>query len=143
MSYGHVYVARVALGAKDAQTVRAITEAESYPGPSLVIAYSQCIAHGYDLVHGLEQHKLAVDSGMWDLFRYDPRRAARGEPPLQIDSGEPKTSVAEYLHAQGRFQRAERRDPARFRALVSEIDSDNRRRLALYREIAHLVPREA
>src|SRR4029079_12295101 len=71
MSYGHVYVASVAFGAKDAQTVRAFAEAEAYPGPSLIIAYSHCIAHGYDLAHGAEQQKLAVDSGVWPLFRFD------------------------------------------------------------------------
>ena len=90
MSYGHVYVARVAFGAKDAQTVQAFLEAEAYPGPSLIIAYSHCIAHGYDLAHGCEQQKLAVDSGVWPLYRFDPRRVAAGRPPLQLDSAAPK-----------------------------------------------------
>ena len=78
MSYGHVYVARVAFGAKDVQTVKAFQEAESYDGPSLIIAYSHCIAHGYDMAYGAEQQKLAVDSGVWPLYRFDPRRAAPG-----------------------------------------------------------------
>ena len=76
MSYGNVYVASVAMGAKDAQTLKAFREAESYPGSSLIIAYSHCIAHGYDLEHGAEQQKLAVDSGIWPLYRFDPRRIA-------------------------------------------------------------------
>ena len=87
MSYGHVYVARVAFGAKDHQTVKAFQEAEAYPGPSLVIAYSHCIAHGYDMAFGAEQQKLAVDSGVWPLYRFDPRRIAAGEPPLAARLG--------------------------------------------------------
>ncbi len=85
MAYEHVYVAHVAFGAKDAQTVRAFIEAESYSGPSLIIAYSPCIAHGYDLARGLDQQRLAVDSGHWPLYRFDPRRLDRGLPPLQLD----------------------------------------------------------
>ena len=81
--YGHVYVAKVAFGAKMAQTAQAFLEAESYPGPSLIIAYSHCIAHGYDMAHGASQQKLAVDSGVWPLYRFDPRRLVKGEPPLQ------------------------------------------------------------
>jgi pyruvate-ferredoxin/flavodoxin oxidoreductase len=89
MSYGNVYVARIAVGANDGQTVRAFLEADSYPGPSLIIAYSHCIAHGYDLTRGPAQQKLAVNSGLWPLYRYDPRRVAAGEPPLKLDSGPP------------------------------------------------------
>ena len=81
MGYGHVYVAQVAFGAKDTQTVKAFLEAESYPGPSLIIAYSHCIAHGYDMAHGLDQQRLAVDAAVWPLFRFDPRRVAQGLPP--------------------------------------------------------------
>ena len=99
MAYGHVYVAQVAFGAKDTQTVKAFIEADAYPGPSLIIAYSPCIAHGYDLVHGLDQQKLAVDSGYWPLYRFDPRRAASGERPLVLDSGAPKID-ARAVHAQ-------------------------------------------
>ena len=83
MAYGNVYVAKVAMGAKDVQTVKAFQEAESFDGPSIIIAYSHCIAHGFDLVQGCEQQKLAVDSGHWPLFRFDPRRIAQGEAPLQ------------------------------------------------------------
>ena len=99
MSYGHVYVASVAFGAKDSQTVQAFQEAESYDGPSLIIAYSHCIAHGYDLRFGAEQQKLAVDSGVWPLYRYDPRRVERGEPPLVIDAAA-RPGARRRLHAQ-------------------------------------------
>ena len=88
--YGHVYVAKVAFGAKMAQTAQAFLEAESYQGPSLIIAYSHCIAHGYDMAHGVAQQKLAVDSGVWPLYRFDPRRLVKGEPPLHLDYGPPK-----------------------------------------------------
>ncbi|MBF0130205.1 MAG: pyruvate:ferredoxin (flavodoxin) oxidoreductase, partial [Alphaproteobacteria bacterium] len=84
MTYGHVYVAQIGFASKDAQTVRAIIDAESYDGPSLVIAYSHCIAHGYDMTKALDQHKMAVDSGHWPLYRYDPRRLYAGEKPLVV-----------------------------------------------------------
>ena len=97
--YGNAYVARVAFGAKMSQTVQALLEAEAFPGPSLVIAYSHCIAHGYDMANGVTQQKLAVDSGVWPLYRYDPRRTAKGEPPMRLDYGPPKGSCR-GLHAQ-------------------------------------------
>ena len=87
-------MARVAFGAKDHQTVKAFLEAESYPGPSLIIAYSHCIAHGYDMAFGAEQQKLAVDSGVWPLYRFDPRRTG-AEHPFLLDSGPPKTARRE------------------------------------------------
>ena len=85
MAYGSAYVARVAMGAKDAQTVKAFREAEAYPGPSIIIAYSHCIAHGYDLACGLDQQKLAVASGHWPLVRFDPRRPGDGQHALVLD----------------------------------------------------------
>ncbi|MBE7485767.1 MAG: pyruvate:ferredoxin (flavodoxin) oxidoreductase [Polyangiaceae bacterium] len=139
MSYGHVYVARVAFGAKDAQTVRAFVEAEAYPGPSLIIAYSHCIAHGYDLVHGPRQQKLAVESGVWNLFRYDPERTARGEPPLQLDSGAPKGNMLEYARNEARFRMVERANPERFAHLMKEAENDAKRRLVLYGELARFA----
>ncbi len=96
MSYGNIYVASVAMGAKDEHTLKAFIEAESYPGPSLIIAYSHCIAHGIALDQGVgaKQQKLAVESGQWLLYRYDPRRAERGENPLQLDSAAAKAKVS-------------------------------------------------
>src|SRR5207344_520787 len=116
--YGHVYVAKVAFGAKMAQTTQAFMEAESYRGPSLIIAYSHCIAHGYDMAFGAEQQRLAVDSGYWPLYRYDPRRVLSGESPLQIDSNPPKTSLMEFTKNETRFRMVERQDPQRFKNLM-------------------------
>ncbi len=139
MNYGTVYVARVAMGAKDAQTVRAFVEAESYPGPSLIIAYSHCIAHGYDLINGPRQQKLAVDCGLWTLCRYDPRRAAKGKPPLVLDSGEPTIPVAEYMRNETRFRMVEKVDPKRFQQLLLKAQQVERERYALYQHLAGLT----
>jgi pyruvate-ferredoxin/flavodoxin oxidoreductase len=136
MAYGHVYVAQVAMGAKDAQTLKAIVEAESYDGPSLVIAYSHCIAHGYDMGHGLEHQKLAVDSGYWPIYRYDPRRRAGGEHPLVVDSAKPKGDVARLLAEEARFQATAQMDPERYRQLTADIQRQITRRIALYEELA-------
>jgi pyruvate-ferredoxin/flavodoxin oxidoreductase len=140
MAYGSVYVARIAFGAKDAQTVKALAEAEAYPGTSLVIAYSHCIAHGYDLSFGLEQQKLAVDSGHWPLFRFDPRRLTQGEPALQLDSGEPKVSLETYMRNESRYRMVEQSQPARFKMLVEAARVDARERYALYAELAGHKP---
>jgi pyruvate-ferredoxin/flavodoxin oxidoreductase len=139
MSYGHVYVASVAFGAKDSQTVAAFQEAASYPGPSVVIAYSHCIAHGYDLRFGAEQQKLAVNSGIWPLFRYDPRRIERGEPPLIIDVVPGKSSVEEYMRNETRFRMVEAIDADRFRRLAVEARVQSGRRVSLYEQLAHIT----
>ena len=139
MSYGHVYVARVAFGAKDLQTVRAFCEAESYPGPSLIIAYSHCIAHGYDLVHGADQQKLAVDSGIWPLYRFDPRRLSHGEPPLILDSGPPKAKAIDYMRNETRFRMVEKIDPKRFQHFVVEAQRQAEQRVAVYRQLAGIT----
>lgn len=133
MSYGHIYVARIALGAKDAQALRAIEEAERYPGPSLVIAYSPCIAHGYDLAHGAEHQRLAVEAGAWPLFRFDPRRADRGEAPLVLDSPPPRVPLERFTAVEGRFAAG---DPARAAAAQADVA----RRHALYQQLARLDP---
>jgi pyruvate-ferredoxin/flavodoxin oxidoreductase len=138
MSYGHVYVARVAFGAKDAQTVRAFVEAEAYPGPSLVIAYSPCIAHGYDLASGARQQKLAVDSGVWPLFRFDPRRLTNGEPPLVLDAIPGKAKLGEYLQGEARFNAVERLDPPRYEWLLAQAQRDVSRRIELYQALSQL-----
>jgi pyruvate-ferredoxin/flavodoxin oxidoreductase len=136
MSYGHVYVARVAFAAKDAQTVKAFTEAESYRGPSLVLASSPCIAHGYDLSKSPDQQRLAVESGVWPLYRFDPRRAAKGEPALKLDSAPPKGSVGPYMKNENRFRVVEARDPARYAELVAAEEAYVARRWAIYEKIA-------
>jgi pyruvate-ferredoxin/flavodoxin oxidoreductase len=136
MTYGNVYVARVAFGAKDVQTVKAFTEAESYPGPSLIIAYSHCIAHGYDLMHGTDQQRLAVESGIWPLYRFDPRRIETGESPLQWDSPPVKAHVSEYVKNEARFRITEQLDADRFRELIGKSKETSERRNRLYQSIA-------
>ena len=136
MSYGHVYVASIAMGAKDAQTLKALREAESYPGPSLIIAYSHCIAHGYDLERGVEQQRLAVDSGVWPLYRFDPRLIATGVPPLQLDSPAPKIPPRDFMKNEGRFRMVALRDPKRFDELVEASEAFSARRRAVYEQLA-------
>jgi len=104
MSYGYVYVAQIAMGASDAQTVKAFLEAESYQGPALIIAYSHCIAHGIDMAKGLEQQKLAAESAYWPLYRYDPRLKAEGKNPFQLDSRPPKISFKDYALHENRYR---------------------------------------
>jgi pyruvate-ferredoxin/flavodoxin oxidoreductase len=135
-NYGHVYVAQVAFGAKDTQTVRTLVEAEAYPGTSLVIAYSPCIAHGYDLAHGLDQQKLAVDSGYWPLYRFDPRRVAAGEPAFQLDSQPPRADLDRFARNEMRFRLVEQRDPERFRELMTKGQQAIRERFGTYEELA-------
>jgi pyruvate-ferredoxin/flavodoxin oxidoreductase len=132
MTYGNVYVARAAFGAKDSQTVKVFEEAESYPGSSLIIAYSHCIAHGYALKNGLEQQRLAVESGTWPLFRFDPRRSADGKPPMQIDSAPPKVRVKDYLRNELRFRMKPEATPAFEEAAQKQVDA----RVALYNTLA-------
>ncbi|MDR0901868.1 MAG: pyruvate:ferredoxin (flavodoxin) oxidoreductase [Opitutaceae bacterium] len=122
MTYGNVYVASVALGARDAQTLNAIREAESYDGPSLIIAFSHCIAHGFNLTQGMDHQKLAVDTGYWPLYRYDPRRAAKGENPLVLDSAAPKTELTALTRSENRYAQLARRTPdlvARYEAAAA------------------------
>jgi pyruvate-ferredoxin/flavodoxin oxidoreductase len=136
MSYGGAYVARIAFGAKDHQTVKAFLEAEAYPGPSLLIAYSHCIAHGYDMAYGCEQQKLAVDSGAWPLYRFDPQRIAQGLPPLQLDSGAPKATMEQYMKNESRFRMLEGLGPERAKHLQAAASLEAERRLALYRHLS-------
>jgi pyruvate-ferredoxin/flavodoxin oxidoreductase len=139
MAYGHVYVARVAFGAKDVQTLKAFQEAESYHGPSMIIAYSHCIAHGYDMAYGAEQQKLAVDSGVWPLYRFDPRRVGQGQPPLVLDSGEPKVSARQYMRNETRFRMVEKLDPVRFKRLLNSAERQARQRVAIYKQLSNLT----
>jgi pyruvate-ferredoxin/flavodoxin oxidoreductase len=134
MSYGNIYVASVAMGAKDEQTLKAFVEAESYPGPSLIIAYSHCIAHGIalDMGVGARQQKLAVESGQWLLYRYDPRRAERGENPLQLDSGAAKGKVSDYLLSENRFKMLTKSRPEEAKQLFAHAQSDADRRWKFY-----------
>ncbi len=143
MTYGHVYVAQIAMQARSAQTVQALLEAERHPGPSLIIAHSPCIAHGYDLVHSPAQQRRAIDSGMWPLYRFDPGRIARGEAPLVLDSGPEKLDVAAYMEHEARFRMVELRSPERYATLVAAARDAARQRRALYEQLARIhVPPE-
>ena len=139
MAYGNVYVAKVALGAKDVQTVKAFQEAESYDGPSIILAYSHCIAHGFDLVQGCEQQKLAVDSGHWPLYRFDPRRIALGEAPLQMDSPAPKIDLGSYVRNETRYRMVEQMNPEGFKALLASAQREVTNRYATYENMAKLT----
>ncbi|MGA2176758.1 MAG: pyruvate:ferredoxin (flavodoxin) oxidoreductase [Verrucomicrobiota bacterium] len=134
MACGQVYVASVAMGAKDDQTLKAFVEAESYPGPSLIMAYSHCIAHGIavDAGVGARQQKLAVDCGQWLLYRFDPRRADRGENPLQLDSPPPKSAVRDYLLSENRFKMLTLSKPDAARQLFARAQSDVESRRSFY-----------
>jgi pyruvate-ferredoxin/flavodoxin oxidoreductase len=136
MSYGTVYVARVAMGAGDAHTIRAFREAEAFDGPSLIIAYSHCIAHGFDLRHGMEQQKAATQSGHWPLLRYDPRRAAAGENPLQLDSAEPRLPLAKYLYNEARYAILAHSDPDAAARMLEVAEASVHDRWRLYAHLA-------
>lgn len=136
--YGHVFVGSVAIGAQDAHTVRVLREAEQHRGPSLVIAYSPCIAHGYDLVFGADQQKRAVQSGVWPLFRYDPSQGALGQPPLVVDTTGGSLPVAEYMRNEARFRMVEKIDPAGFKRYAAGAQEAAVRRMAVYQHIAQL-----
>jgi pyruvate-ferredoxin/flavodoxin oxidoreductase len=128
MTYGSVYVAQVAMGANDAHTIRAFLEAEAYDGPSLIIAYSHCIAHGIDMAKGMDQQKLAVTSGYWPLYRYNPDLKAEGKNPLQLDSKAPKIPLKDYIYNETRYRMLAQSDPkAAERLLVLAQEAVNER----------------
>jgi pyruvate-ferredoxin/flavodoxin oxidoreductase len=136
MNYGYVYVAKVSMGANDAQTVRAFLEAEAYKGPSLVVAYSHCIAHGFDLRVGTDQQKAAVESGYWPLFRFNPENARHGENPLHLDSKAPKISFEAYAYKETRYNMLAAIKPALAHELLQEAEEDVKQRWHLYEQMA-------
>ncbi|MBA3850313.1 MAG: pyruvate:ferredoxin (flavodoxin) oxidoreductase, partial [Opitutus sp.] len=138
--YGHVYVARVAMGAKDSQTVQAFLEAERHPGPSLIIAYSHCIAHGYGLAAGLDQQKLAVETGYWPLYRHDPERAAKGQPADVLDSAAPKQPLSAYTKGELRYQVLFKANPERAAMLAEKAQQAVDKRVASYQQMAASTP---
>jgi pyruvate-ferredoxin/flavodoxin oxidoreductase len=138
MTYGHVYVARVAMGGNDAQTLRAFREAEAYPGPSLIIAYSHCIAHGYDLRYGMDQQKAAVLSGHWPLFRYNPELAREGRPTLELDSKAPSVPLKTYAYNETRYTMLAHSDPETARRLLEQAQEDVQARWRVYEQWAAL-----
>ncbi|MET0122648.1 MAG: pyruvate:ferredoxin (flavodoxin) oxidoreductase [Candidatus Thiodiazotropha sp. 6PLUC9] len=139
MSYSNVYVAQVAFGAKDVQTLRTFLEAESYDGPSLIICYSPCIAQGIDLSNNIRQQELAVDSGHWPLFRYDPRRSDKGENPLKMDSKQPSISYRDFANSEARFSVLQRTQPEASEKFMRQAQSQIKTRYQLYEQLAHLA----
>ena len=124
MSYGSVYVARVAMGAQDTQTLQAFLEADAYDGPSIIIAYSHCIAHGIDMTTGMQNQKLAVESGYWPLMRYNPERAAKGENPLKLDSTAPKIPLKDYAYRETRYKMLTKSKPEEAARLLELAQED-------------------
>jgi pyruvate-ferredoxin/flavodoxin oxidoreductase len=143
MAYENVYVAQIAFGAKDVQTVRAFLEAESYDGPSLLICYSPCIAHGVDMSNNLRQQDMAVNSGHWPLFRYDPRKADLGENPLHIDSKAPSIPYRDYLASETRFSVLTRTHPDSAERFLKLAQKHVDTKFSLYEQLAHLAVQKA
>jgi pyruvate-ferredoxin/flavodoxin oxidoreductase len=139
MAYGSAYVAQVAFGGNDMQTVKAFLEAEAYDGPSLLIAYSHCIAHGYDLLYGLEQQKAAVQSAYWPLFRFNPELVKQGKNPLQLDSRAPSLPLEKYAYNETRYTMLARSDPEAAKRLLQLAQEDVNTRWRLYENWAAML----
>lgn len=137
MRYGNVYVAQVAMGADDAQTLKTFHEAEGHRGPSLIIAYSHCIAHGF-LSKGMQQQKLAVQSGHWPLYRFDPHRTDEGKNPLQLDSVDPKIPLRDYIYKEGRYRILLNSDPAGAKALLERAEQAVHDRWQQYKQFSFI-----
>ncbi len=137
VAYGSVYVARVAMGAGDMHTVKAFLEAEAYHGPSIIIAYSHCIAHGYDLAHGMDQQKLAVNSGHWPLFRYNPDLVAQGKNPFQLDSKAPNIALKDFIYNETRYTMLVKSNPEEAKKLLALAQQDVNQQWKLYDYMAH------
>jgi len=138
MTYGNVYVAQIAMGANDSHTIRAILEAEAYEGPSIVIAYSHCIAHGYNLVMGLEQQKNAVQSGHWPLYRFNPALKAEGKNPFQLDCKEPALDLDKYIYNETRYKMLTLSQPELAASLLEGAKEDVAARWRLYSYLAKM-----
>jgi pyruvate-ferredoxin/flavodoxin oxidoreductase len=136
MSYGNVYVASVAMGAKDEHTLKTFLEAEAYDGPSLIIAYSHCIAHGINMTTAMTEQKVAVEAGHWLLYRYNPERALTGENPLQLDSRAPNRKVKDFLQQQTRFQMLTKTKPEDAKRLWERAQHDVDLRYRFYEDMA-------
>jgi pyruvate-ferredoxin/flavodoxin oxidoreductase len=139
MSYGYVYVARVAMGANDQHTLKAFLEAEAFDGPSLIIAYSHCIQQGYDLIHGLSQQQLAVQSGAWPLYRFNPALAHEGKNPLTLDSKAPSVALEDYAYNETRYKMLVKSDEARAEELMRQAKRGVSQRWAYYQQLAAMT----
>ncbi len=138
--YGHVYVANVAYGAKDTQTLRVFHEAESYDGPSLIVAYSPCIAHGVDLLYNQRQQDMAVKSGHWPLFRFDPRLARSGANPYKLDSASPSLPIKTFMQSETRFAMLARSHPEAAERYLAAAQKQADHRFAAYKALAEAPP---
>ncbi len=136
MSYGNVYVAQISIGANDAQVIKALNEAEAYDGPSLIIAYSHCIAQGFNLIDGLSHQKDAVESGSWPLYRYNPENIKEGKAPLSLDSKAPSKPLAEYMANETRFQVVNKQNPERYETLVNRAQENVKEKRSLLEHMA-------
>jgi pyruvate-ferredoxin/flavodoxin oxidoreductase len=136
MAYGNIYVAKIAMGASDAQTLHAILEADAFDGPSLIIAYSHCIAHGIDMTKGLEQQRLAVQSAAWPLYRYDPALVKEGKHPLTLDSKDPTVPLEQYAYNETRFRMLAQGDESRAQELMQKAREEVAQRWEHYRQLA-------
>jgi pyruvate-ferredoxin/flavodoxin oxidoreductase len=132
MSYGYIYVARIAFGANESQTIKAFREAEAYDGPSIIIAYSHCIGQGLNMARGLDQQALAVKTGYWPLVRYNPDLRKEGKNPLQLDSKAPSIPLEDYIYNENRYRAVRARDPEMAARLLKEAQADVNRRWKLY-----------
>jgi pyruvate-ferredoxin/flavodoxin oxidoreductase len=139
-AYGNVYVARVALGASQNQTVKAFAEAEAYEGPSIVIAYSQCIAHGINMANGMGEAKKAVECGHWILFRYNPDLIKQGKNPFLLDSRPPSIPFEEYAKSENRFRALLSRNPERAKTLFTQAQEEIDYRFKHYQYLASMKP---
>jgi pyruvate-ferredoxin/flavodoxin oxidoreductase len=139
MTYGNIYVAKVAMGANTNQTVKAFVEAEAYPGPSLIIAYAHCIAHGINMTTGYLEHKKAVECGHWPLYRFDPRLTGQGKNPLQLDSKPPTGDFEEYAYGENRYRTLKQSKPEVAAQLMKLASSDASQRYALMEQLANLA----
>jgi pyruvate-ferredoxin/flavodoxin oxidoreductase len=138
MTYGNIYVAKVAMGANTNQTVKAFIEAEAYPGPSLIIAYSHCIAHGFNMTLGHQEQKKAVACGHWPLYRFDPRLADQGKNPLQLDSKAPTVEFEDYAYGENRYRSLKQSKPEEAARLIELASKDTSKRYALMEQLAKL-----
>ncbi len=136
VNYGYVYVARVAMGANKIQTLKAFIEADAYDGPSIIIAYSHCINQGLNMTKGMDQQKLAVESGMWPLFRYNPELTAQGQNPFKLESKEPSVDIADYMYNEIRFRSLKQKDPDRASDLLNKSRTEVKSRYAFYKYLA-------
>ncbi|MBN1130633.1 MAG: pyruvate:ferredoxin (flavodoxin) oxidoreductase, partial [Chitinispirillaceae bacterium] len=136
MSYGYIYVAKVAMGANHQQTVKAFMEAENYQGPSLIIAYAHCINHGINMVDGNDAQKRAVESGHWPLYRYNPDLAAKGKNPLQLDSKDPTLALSDYVYQENRYKMLQRSSPEVSKQLIDHAQKVVAERFRMLKQLS-------